>query len=315
MKNILLIAFLSFLVTGLLAQRNLELLTLSGTYGFPSSFEAPYEDQEAKPAGILVNVKAPVPFSESTVWFNQITWTTFHINNDIQMPADIANPIHLHSFILQTGLFRKFGTEFSEKKFGHMYDKGITILFAPRFMTDFENAGGKNFQFGGLILYQKIFSDRLFMRFGAMYHQELGGPYLVPIVETDWIINSKWSLVGQWPITGKLKYQVNDNISAGISHFGLITSYKLGHPDYEGDYIERTSIDLSLFGRVRVAGNFHLEGRFGYAVGRTYKQYSADQTVPFRITVIKFGDDRVHKNVLFDPGVVVNLRFVYNLPL
>ena len=306
MKKLICILTATAWVCSTAAQSSLEIFTLAGTYGFPSGYEEPYENSHARSLDILANVKAGVPFNESTVWFSQLTYTNFNIANDIEMPQGIANPIQLNSFILQTGLYKKFGADL---------DRGVLVLFAPRFMTDFQNASGKNLQFGGVFLYQKIFSESLFMRFGAMYHQELGGPYLVPIVETDWQINSRWSLAGQWPISGKLKYRVNDNISAGISHFGLITSYRLGHPDYEGDYIERTSIDLSLFGRVRVAGNFHLEGRAGYALGRYYKQYSADQTAPFRITIIKFGDDRVHKNYLFDPGMVVNLRFVYDLPL
>lgn len=297
------------------SQSHLELMTLSGTYGFPTYYESPYQDQKARPRGFLVNIKAPVPFSDYNVWFNQITYTSFNIENEIPMPPGIANPIRLHSFILQSGYFKKFGRSLEKRMFGTDVDKGLLILFAPRFMTDFRNADGKNFQFGGIILYQKVFSERLFMRFGGLYHQELGGPYLVPIVETEWLISSRWTLAGQWPISGKLKYRVNDNLSAGISHFGLITSYRLGHPDYDGDYIERTSIDLSLFARIRVVGNFHLEGRFGYALGRSYKQYAADQTVPFRITILKFGDDRVYKNSLFDPGIVVNLRLVYDMPL
>jgi hypothetical protein len=306
MKRILLLLPLVIATNSLMAQSSLELFTLSGSYGLPANYESPYEEFKAKPTGLLVNVKAPVPFSESTVWFNQITYTTFHINNDIQMPPEVFNPIHLHSFILQTGLYRKFGSTL---------DRGVLLLFAPRYMTDFQATSARNFQFGGIFLYEKKFSERLMMRFGGLLHDELGGPYLVPIVETDWQINSRWSLVGQWPITGKLKYKVNENISTGISHFGLITSYRLGNPDYEGDYIERTSIDLSLFGRVRLAGNFHMEGRFGYALGRSYKQFTEDQKVPFRITIIKFGDNRVHKNFLFDPGFVANLRIVYDLPL
>ena len=79
--------------------------------------------------------------------------------------------------------------------------------------------------------------------------------------------------------------------------------------------MERTSIDLGLFGRVRVAGNFHLEGRLGYALGRSYKQYAADQKADFRITIIKFGDNRVARNVNFNPGPIALLRLVYNMPL
>ncbi|HEC42672.1 hypothetical protein LCGC14_1779100 [marine sediment metagenome] len=76
--------------------------------------------------------------------------------------------------------------------------------------------------------------------------------------------------------------------------------------------------DLSWFGRIRISDNFHFEGRFGYALGREYMQYTEDQKVPFRIALLDFyGDqpERVHKNYLFDPGLVVNLRVVYDLSL
>ncbi|MFC2098242.1 DUF6268 family outer membrane beta-barrel protein [Bacteroidota bacterium] len=304
MKQFQLALVFSFIFLGNSAQRSLDLFTLAGYYGLPSKYEAPYENQKAKPLGAQVVATLPIPLNETTYWFNQITYNNFNIDNDITMPAGIANPIHLSAFIMQTGLYKKFGE-----------GQGIQILFAPRYMTDFQNASGKNFQLGGIIMYEKDFHEGLLMRFGAMYHNELGGPLLVPIVHTDWQINSKWSLVGMWPIYGKFKYQVNDNISTGISHFGLVTSYRLGHPDYEGDYMERTSIDLSWFGRIRLTGNLHMEGRFGYALGREYKQYSADQKADFRIAILKFGDNRVAKNVLFEPGFVVNLRVVYNMPL
>lgn len=285
------------------AQTDLDIFTLSGRYGFPQEYETTY-NEKATETGILANLQMPVPFSESTIWYSQLTYTNFRVNNDNTMPDDIANPISLHGFILQTGLYKKFSN-----------DRGMQLLFAPRFMTDFNNVDGGHFQFGGVALYEKRFSDKLMMRFGAMLHDELGGLYMVPIVYTDWQISSKWSLKGNWPISGKIKYQVNDNLSTGISHFGLITSYKLGHPDYQGDYMERTSIDECLFARIRIIGNIHLEGRLGYALGRYYKQYDADQKADFRITILKFGDNRVEKNVNFNSGPIALLRLVYNLPL
>jgi hypothetical protein len=304
MKHLVLICGFCFLGNLLSAQKSLDILTLSGRYGFPASYEAPFENHKGTETGALVNIQLALPTKGSTRWYNNLTYTTFHVNNDAEMNADVANPIHLHSFILQTGLYHKFEN-----------GNGILLLFAPRFMTDFENASGKNFQPGVMFLYEKKFHDDLLLRFGALYHDELGGPYLVPIVLSDWQINSKWSLNGMWPIYGKLNYHVSDNFTTGISHFGLVTSYRLGNPSYEGDYIERTSIDLTLFGRIRLAGNLHLEGRFGYALGRSYEQYSSDQKVPFRITIIKFGDNRVAKNTLFNPGPIINLRLAYNLPL
>ena len=305
----LIMKYLSFLILAIYscayitAQTDLDIFTLSGHYGFPQEYETTY-DEKATETGILANVQFGVSFDDSTIWYSQLTFTNFRVNNDITMPDDIANPISIYGFILQTGIYQKFSN-----------GRGLQLLFAPRFMTDFNNVDRGHFQIGGVALYEKRFSDKLLMRFGAMLHDELGGPYMVPIIYTDWQISSKWSLKGTWPISGKIKYQVNDNFSTGISHFGLVTSYKLGHPDYQGDYMERTSIDECLFGRVRLAGNFHLEGRLGYALGRYYNQYDADQKADFRITILKFGDNRVAKNVNFKSGPIALLRLVYNLPL
>jgi hypothetical protein len=303
MKYISFLLLAIFSCANITAQTDLDIFTLSGRYGFPQEYETTYSEK-ATETGILANLQMPVPFSESTIWYSQLTFNNFRVNNDITMPAEIANPINVSGFILQTGLYKKFSK-----------GRGMQILLAPRFMTDFNNVDGGHFQFGGVALYEKRFHDKLMMRFGAMLHDELGGLYMVPIVYTDWQISSKWSLKGNWPISGKIKYQVNDNLSTGISHFGLITSYKLGHPDYQGDYMERTSIDECLFARVRIVGNIHLEGRLGYALGRYYKQYDADQKADFRITILKFGDNRVEKNVNFKSGPIALLRLVYNLPL
>ncbi len=303
MKSISIIFLLACCAVSISAQSNLDIFTLSGRYGFPQEYESTYTGK-ATETGILANLQMPVPFSETTIWYNQLTFTNFMVNNDIAMPSDLANPISVYGFILQTGLYKKFSN-----------GRGMQLLFAPRFMTDFNNVDGGHFQLGAIALYEKKFSDRLMMRFGAMLHDELGGPYMVPIVYTDWKLSPKWSIVGMWPISGKIKYDVNENLSTGISHFGLVTSYKLGHPDYQGDYMERTSIDECLFARVRMVGNIHLEGRLGYALGRYYRQYDADQQADFRITILKFGDNRVEKNVNFNPGPIALIRLVYNLPL
>jgi hypothetical protein len=300
---------LSFLILGIgiaiqiSSQSSIDLFTLSGRYGFPQKYETTY-DEKATETGILANAQGAIRFDDSTLWYIQLTFNNYRVINDISMPEDIANPIHITGFILQTGIYQKFTR-----------GRGLQLLIAPRFMTDFNNVDRSHFQLGGVALYEKQFSERLMMRFGAMLHDELGGPYMVPIVYTDWKLSSKWSIVGMWPISGKIKYDVNDNFSTGISHFGLITSYRLGHPNYQGDYMERTSIDECLFARIRLAGNIHLEGRLGYALGRSYKQYAANQKADFRITIIKFGDNRVAKNVNFNPGPIALLRLVYNLPL
>ena len=115
------------------------------------------------------------------------------------------------------------------------------------------------------------------------------------------------------PIYAKVNYRVTDNLTAGISHFGLSTTYYLGNEDYQGDYIERFSIDPCLFARQRLFGNLYAEGRIGHSLSRKYKQYAGDDKISFAIPLVAFGDDRTLKNVRFDDGIIMELRLVYNI--
>ena len=302
MKNFIFVGILIFGFS-VQCQETLDVFTVSGRYGFPQSYDSIY-DGKATEYGVMMDLKAPIEMSEKSIWYNSLNYFYWHVSDDEEMPEDIANPIDLHGIILRTGLYQKFSK-----------DRGIQIFFAPRFMSDFQNVDGSHFQMGGLALYEKRFKDNLKMGFGVMYNQEFFGPYLVPLINLDWQISDRWSIVGLFPVYGKVKYQVNERLSTGLSHFGLITSYRLGDAEYEGDYIERKSIDESLFARYKLGGNFDVEARVGYALGRSYAQYEADQTVDFSLPLVGFGDDRVQKNVSFHDGAIASLRLIYNVPI
>jgi len=296
----LLLLFVSFSSFG---QETLDVLTLSGRYGFPQSYDSIYKSK-ANEYGAMAALVAPIKMNEKSIWYNSLNYFYFHVENDEDTPPEIMNPIDVHGIILRTGLYQKFSK-----------DRAIQIFFAPRLMTDFNNINADHFQMGGLVLYEKKFREGLKMGFGAMYNQEFFGPNLVPLVNVDWQISERWSVTGLFPIYGKVKYKVNERFSTGWSHFGLITTYRLGDPAYEGDYIERKSIDESLFARYQLFGNIYLEGRFGYALGRSYAQYEADQKVDFSIPLISFGDNRTQKNISFHDGLIASIRFIYNVPI
>jgi hypothetical protein len=285
------------------SQETLDLFTISGRFGFPQSYDSVYNGK-ANEYGLMIDAKAPIKMSEKSIWYNGLNYFYWHVTNDEEMPEEQMDPVNLHGFILRTGLIQKFSK-----------DRAIQLFLAPRFMSDLHHIDGSHFQMGGLALYQKKFKDHLKMGFGAMFNQEFFGPYLVPLVDLDWKISDKWSIVGLFPVYGKIKYQVNERVSAGWSHFGLITTYRLGAEGYEGDYMERTSIDETLFTRVKFGKNIYAEARFGYALGRSYAQYEADQKVDFSIPLISFGDDRVQKNVSFHDGFIASLRLIYSVPI
>jgi hypothetical protein len=299
------IALLIGLLLGpiVLAQNSLDILTISGRYGFPQSYDSLLSGK-ATETGIFVGLTVPVVLSKKTIWYNSLNYFYFHVRNEPELPVSIANPINLHGFILRTGLYQKFDQ-----------GRALQLLFAPRLMSDLVSIDGKSFQFGGLALYEKVFSDKLGMSFGAMYNQELFGPYLVPLININWQVSDKWLISGLLPIYAKISYKVNEKFNFGISHFGLLTTYSLNDPEYKDDYIERQSIDLSLYGRYKLAGNFYIEARFGRSFSRSYAQYAGDQKVDFAIPLAKFGDDRVQKNINFHDGFIGDLRIVYNIPI
>lgn len=303
-KRNLMAVTLSCLSCGVFGQNSIDLLTVAGFMGFPSAYEAPLNGK-ATETNLFVNAKAPIVLNDKTIWFNDLTYSGFTITTNLNPePTGYLTSMRVHAFILQTGISRKL----NEKN-------GYQLLFVPRYNTDFNGSDPKNWQFGGIALYEHRYHDNLMMRFGAMFNQELFGPLLVPLAYIDWRMNDRWSMVGLFPIHLKVNYAVNENLTVGFSHFGFITTYRIRQREFKTDYIERNSIDEALFARWRIAGNIHLETRLGYSLARVYEQYAEGEQMDLRLSIIRFGDDRVKKNVAFASGPMASVRLVYNLPL
>jgi hypothetical protein len=285
------------------SQKSLDILTLSGRYGFPASYEKTY-NEKATEMGSMLALTLPIVLNEKSTWIVSFNHFYFNVKGDKAIPSDISNPINLNGFILRTGLYQKFGNGL-----------GLQILFVPRYMTDFNGGGGSCFQLGGVLMLEKVFSERLTMSIGAQYNDEFFGPLLVPIINVDWQISPRWKFAGMLPVYSKLSYKVNNNLDMGLAHFGLVTSYYLGKSEYKGDYIQRNSIDLTLYGRQRISGNIFFELRGGMALGRSYDQYAGDQKVTLGLPLVYIGDERTIKSTKFGGGPILDLRLIYSIPI
>jgi Domain of unknown function (DUF6268) len=303
MKHNITVLFLCFSLV-LQAQSSIDLFTLSGVYGSPASYQDPL-DGEATESGTLINLKIPIVCSDKTVWFNDFTYTLFSIKNDLEpKPESMLTSMKLHAFIFQTGISQKLNDR-----------NGFQFLLVPRYTTDFEGSASKNWQLGAIGLFEHRFTKKLLMRFGALYNGELFGPLVVPLIFTDWQLSDRWSITGLFPIQLKVNYKINERLFTGFSHFGFITTYGINQEEFESDYVERNSIDESLFLRWKMMGNLHIEARVGYSLSREYAQYAEDQKMDLRISLINIGDNRIQKNVNFNSGPIISLRLVYALPL
>jgi len=303
MRNLLLIVPLLY-STVAAAQSSIDLFTLSGMYGFPSSYTPPL-DGKAGESGILTNLKAPVKLSDKTLFYNDLTYFMYNIDTDLDTePVEYLTSMRLHAFIIQTGIVQSLSDR-----------NKIQLLLVPRYTTDFKGSDRKSWQWGGIGLYERRFNDRLLMRYGALFNMELFGPLVVPLIYADWQWNERWSMVGLFPINLKINYKVSERLVTGLSHFGFITTYRIGQEEFRGDYVERNSIDETLFVRWRIGGNLHLETRLGYSLARVYEQYAEGEKMDFRLSIFRFGDERVQKNADFNSGAIASVRLVYSLPL
>ncbi|MCP4312272.1 MAG: hypothetical protein GY790_13485 [Bacteroidetes bacterium] len=308
MKRITFLLLNAGLCLSLSGQETVDILSLSGRYGIPQEYtDAAYSGNTAE-WGSINSLQAGFNVAEKTMIVFNINHFYFNVPGDPEtvFPNVVANPVKINGIMLRAGI-RQY---FSE-------GRRIQVMVVPRLMSDFQNMDGSSFQFGGLASYLKKYHDDLSIGFGAIYNSELFGPYVVPFLDLNWKFAEKWRVKGLFPITLRVEYSINDNMITGLNHFGLITTYALGDDAYAGDYMERQSIDLSLFLRQRLAGNFFVEGMVGRALGRQYRQFAGDQKVDFAIPMVAFGDERVAKNDFgaFNDGLILTLKLIYNMPM
>jgi hypothetical protein len=237
-----------------------DILSLSGRYGLAQEYKEVYEGK-ATEIGMLNTLTAGFKLAPKTMFAINLNHFYFNVNDEAEMPEDIASPIVVNGLILRIGIIQEFNN-----------GGKLQLLIAPRLMSDFQNLDGNSFQIGGVASYQNNLSENLNMGFGAMFNQELYGPYLVPLVLLDWQASERWYIEGMIPITLKVHYRVNEGLDVGFNHFGLTSTFYLGNENYAGDYMERQSIDLSLFARQRLYKNFFIEGMVGRTFGRSYTQ-------------------------------------------
>jgi len=278
-----------------------DILSISGRYGLPQEYAETYEG-EATETGMLNSLTAGFKLAPKTMFAINLNHFYFNVKDEAEMEAGIASPIKINGFILRMGIIQEFNN-----------GGKLQLLIAPRLMSDFQNLDGNSFQLGGVATYQNDLRENLNLGFGAMYNQELFGPYMVPLFLLDWQVSERWFIEGMIPVTLKVHFRVNEGLDVGFNHFGLITSYYLGDEEYAGDYMERQSIDLSLFARQRLYKNFFIEGMVGRTFGRSYEQYDGDDKISFGLPLVTFGDDRSAKNVTFNDGMIFTLKLIFNM--
>jgi len=299
MKKLFSLLLLVTALSTLNAQKRIDIFTLAGNYNFMSS---EYNNNNYE-AAVMANLVLPKVLKDSSIWYTSIDYQYFSVNNDTTAVSR-KDDFKLHGIIFRTGLIYKLSS-----------NTNIQILFVPRYMTDFNASFSESLQLGGVFMFEKVKSSTYTYRVGVLYNQELFGPYVVPVFYLDWSITSRIKITGLIPVYGKLYYQPNENISAGIHFIGLTTTYKIHEPGLENYYVDRRSIDLSLFTNVHLFDNLFIEARAGYSLTRDYGLFAEDDKITLGLPLVNIGDDRTRQNNEFEGSPFVQVKLLYSLPI
>lgn len=301
-KSVSLLFLLLILVLSTKAQERLDIFSVSYNYNFMST-DNELESKNYESA-IMAALKIPVVINESIIWYSSIDYHNFDVNNTWSPDFPNAETFNVHGFILRTGLIYSLSENSS-----------LQVLFAPRYMSDMEASFSESMQYGGVLMYEKVKSEKLTYRLGVLYNKDFFGHYVVPVVYLDWDLSEKWKINGLLPVYGKLFWQSKETFSAGLHFIGLTTSYKIGEDNYPDHYIDRRSIDLSLFSNIHLFDNVFMEARLGYSLSKDYGLFDSGDEISLGVPLYNFGDDRTRLNQEYDPSMFFLVKLIYNLPI
>lgn len=303
MKTLIITILILCASISVFAQNRFDVFYLSGNYNFMNT--TPVNSDKNYESVITSNLSLPIVLKDSSIWYTSIDYSHFSMFNEPK--SDDVNPIdkfNLNGFLIRTGYIYKFNAK-----------QSLQILFVPRYMGDFNASFSKSIQLGGLVMYEKIKNDNYTWRVGVLYNQEFFGTYIVPVFYLDWNITSKIKIKGLLPVYGKIYMQPSEKLSYGLHFIGLTTSYRINEPDYENYYIDRRSINLSLFSNVNIWDNIFLEARAGYSLSKDYGLFAEDDKIDLGLPLVNIGDNRTRANEEFAGSPFIHLRLIYSIPV
>ena len=301
MKKLLISVFILFISFSGFAQERFQIFHLAGNYNFMQT-TADDNDNNYETA-IMAQVKIPKVFKNKNVWYTQIDYHYFDVDNEYVTTSNFER-LQLHGIILKTGYVHRLNESSS-----------LQALVSPRLMTDFNASVSNSMQWGGLLMYEKIKNDNFAWKVGVMYNQDFFGPYVVPVVDLNWKLTDKLRLSGLIPVYGALYVEPSENFQAGLHFIGLTTSYKISEPGFENHYVDRRSIDVSLFSKVHLFNNFYVTARAGYSLTRDYGIFHEDDKMDIGLPLVNIGDDRTRLNNEYEGSPFVHLRVSYEIPV
>ena len=273
-----------------LAQPYVDIFSVKAEY-FPGHMDAGVNTDSLSTENYAAKFLVPLKQKNGDVWlFNgNAGLLRFHYTGAIPGDADLYS--------------LRVGAGFDK---GWKNNRWRTLVMAlPKINSDMKDGTTDDFQMGGLILFTRIKSDSLKLRFGVYYNREFFGNYFMPILGLSWKINDRWLLHGDLPSTMNLEYKVSSSFYTGFAYYSVVATYRLN----SGHYV-REGKKFWGYEQFKLFFNWHLTdhivwfGEFGHTFGREYTLYNNDNEELNPLPV--FGRDL--DGTLFNTGISYRFR-------
>ena len=189
-----------------------------------------------------------------------------------------------------------------------------TLMGFSRLASDKLKFSKDNFQVGFLSLFTNKKRNNLKFRYGIYANTEKYGLLVVPIFGMYYLSNNKKFEVNfNLPIIADINYKLFNKAWLGMRFDGIGATYNLTDQNYSstGAYVAKNSNELVSYFRYRLSKSLYINSKIGYAIGRNYKVFDANDKIDLALSSFYFGDQRIQLNERFKDGVVFKVELLY----
>ncbi|MFC4636344.1 hypothetical protein ACFO3O_20730 [Dokdonia ponticola] len=305
MKKILLLFAFMISISMVNAQNYLDVLKT--TY-HSTTLGNTENDSETDVSNANIEMYFPVPLTGDITMITGFTYenTRLGLNNLIE---STGQGVEDRSSLIMTRLNLGVKLDHGNKWSG-------TYVALPKFASDFDDLGNKDFQMGGLALLEKRYSSKYSLKFGTYISSENFGTTLTPLIGLWYRSkNKKFYINATLPIRADANYSVSDHFSVGANLITSIKSYNL--TEFNSDfYVQEESIRFSAFAAYGfLDDSLILRGRVGLDT-TDYGVYNQGDTIGLQVLTFQVGgDDRTRLNNEFSAAPFVGFDLIYRTGL
>ncbi len=222
----------------------------------------------------------------------------------VSLDANVPNS-NLQVLGLNLGINKTFSDKWS-----------ATFMAYPKIASDNLTLSNDNLQIGFLSLFTKKKRANLKYKYGVFVNTEKFGLAVIPIFGLYYLSpNKKFETKLTLPFLADINYELNKKFWLGFRFDGIGTSYNLSDQNYSnnGVYVSKNSIEFAPYLRFKMSKSLYINTKIGYALGRNYKVYDANDKIDLAVTSFYFGDNRTQLNEGFADGAIFKIELMYRL--